>query len=237
MRKIRGLDCWLDVLSAATRQDVERHLKSQCLQDGESVYSIGDPGRSCYFIQRGGVRILDYSSSGRALQMMNLRAGASFGETSLIDGLPRSDNAYSVGETELCVLDRGAFEQLSARHREIADGLNLHLSYRLRLASSAVKDASVLTLRDRLPRLLALLAYSHGRREPPDAIRIEGVSHQELADMLGSTRQGVSRELKALERAHLVELRYREILLPDPEALTERFASLIGEEPLIPDTS
>lgn len=233
MRNIRGLDSWLDVLSAEIQKAVGCQLEPRILENGEAVYSIGDRRPECYFIRSGRVRILDYSSSGKELQLMNLRAGASFGETSLIDGLPRSDNAYAVGETELLVLGKADFERLSARYREIAQSLNLHLSYRLRLASSAVKDASVLTLRDRLPRLLSRLAYSHGRREASGAVLVEGVSHQDLADMLGMTRQSVSRELKGLERSGLVEIRYRRILLPDPEALAHRFESLIGEEPLL----
>ncbi len=233
MRRIRGLDSWLDLLSADTKRAVARLLRLRLVEDGQAIYSIGDPGPECYFIRSGRVRVLDYSSSGRELQLMNLRAGASFGETSLIDGLPRSDNAYALGETELLVLGRPEFQQLGARFPEIARSLNLHLSYRLRLAASAIKDASILALRDRLPRLLSRLAYSHGLRGDDRMILIEDVSHQDLADMLGATRQSVSRELKSLERAGLVELRYRRIVLPDPDALAIRFEALIGEEPLV----
>jgi CRP-like cAMP-binding protein len=233
MAGIRGLDSWLDVLPASVRGAVDRQLRPLSVADGDAVYSIGDPGRECYFIERGRVRILDYSTGGKELQLMNLRAGASFGETSLIDGLPRSDNAYAVGETALLVLERGPFERLSARHREIAEGLNLHLSYRLRLASAAARDASILTLRDRLPRLLTRLAYSHGRREKSGAILIEDVSHSDVANMLGVTRQTVSRELKKLERTGLVAIRYRQIVVFDPSTLAGRFESLIGEESLL----
>jgi len=233
MARIHGLDSWLDAIPAAARAAVELQLRPLRVAEGEAVYSIGDSERECYFIRRGRVRILDYSSAGKEIQLMNLRTGASFGETSLIDGLPRSDNAYAVGETELLVLERGAFERLSARHREIAEGLNLHLSYRLRLASAAVRDASILTLRDRLPRLLTRLAYSHGRRGASAAVLVDDVSHSDLASMLGVTRQTVSRELKKLEQSGLIEIRYRQIVIFDPPTLASRFESLVGEEPLL----
>ena len=233
MAGIRGLDSWLDALPSPVRETVEGELRPLAVADGNAVYSIGDSGRECYFIDRGRVRILDYSTGGKELQLMNLRAGASFGETSLIDGLPRSDNAYAVGQTDLLILERGAFERLSARHREIAEGLNLHLSYRLRLASAAVRDASILTLRDRLPRLLTRLAYSHGRREASGAILVQDVSHSDLANMLGVTRQTVSRELKQLERTGLIAIRYRQIVVFDPATLASRFESLIGEDSLL----
>jgi len=233
MGRIRGLDSWLDVLPTEAREAVESSLLPRLLEDGEAVYAIGDPGPECYFIRDGRIRILDYSSSGKEFQVMDLRTGASFGETSLIDGLPRSDNAYAVGETELLVLGRKDFERLSARHQEIDRRMNLHLCYRLRFASSAVKDASILALRDRLPRLLTRLVYSHGRREPSGGFRIEGVSHQDLANMLGVTRQSVSRELKGLERAGLIALRYRQVVLPNLMTLEARFESLLGGESLL----
>lgn len=232
MHHVQGLDNWLDLLPPKVRKAIEHSLRPRTFEDGEGIYAIGDPGSDCYFISHGHVRILDYSSSGKEFQVMNLRSGASFGETSLIDGLPRSDNAYAGGETEILLLGRRNFERLSAKHREISEALNVHLCYRLRFASSAVKDASVLALRDRIPRLLTRLVYSHGLREASGRFRIEGVSHQDIANMLGVTRQSVSRELKELERAGLIDLHYRAIVLPHLAALATRFDSLLGGEPL-----
>jgi CRP-like cAMP-binding protein len=158
-----------------------------------------------------------------------------FGETSLIDGQRRSENAYTAGEASLLILRKPDFDQLYSEHREIAQALNVHLCQRLRWVSANAEDASLLTLRERLPRLISRLASSHGVRDESNAVVIKAVSHSDLAHMLGVTRQSVSREIKELERAGLVRIGYRRILVPDVAALTDRFGSLVGSGSPMPE--
>jgi CRP-like cAMP-binding protein len=219
---------WIDGLPAPVREAVLRCMRPRVVEDGDAVYVVGDSGEECYWLRSGRIRITHYAHSGKALQMMELRDGDAFGEVSLIDGLPRSDNAYSAGRSELLVLRRSDFDRLRAQHPEIARELNLHLCRRLRATATHAEDASILTLRERLPRLLNRLVDRHGLRQGSGSAVLDGLSQNDLAQMLGVTRQSVSRALKELEQAGLVRLRYRQILLPDMTDFVERCEQLEG---------
>ena len=231
MRRVSGLDSWINGLPSSVRDAVVRCMRPRDVADGEAVYLAGGPGHECYLIHSGRIRITSYSRSGKEVQMMDFRDGACFGEISMIDGLPHPNNAFSSGDTELLVLEKRDFDRLYAEHHEIARQLNATLCHRLRTVSANAEDASILTLKERLPRLISRLATSHGIRDPSGVIVIAQISHNDLAHMLGVTRQSVSREIKGLERTGLVQLRYKKILVPDISAFAERFDSLIAGEP------
>ena len=221
---------WIDILSVPLRNTIIQRMRSRSVADGEAVYAFGDASTECYLIQKGRIRIINYSRSGKEVQTKDFRNGDCFGEVGVIDGLPRSNNAYTVGRTELLVLKKPDFDRLHAEHPEIAQRLNVYLCHRLRMANASVEELSVLTLRERLPRLISQLADSHGIPAKSGAVVISSISQNDLARMLGVTRQSVSREIKKLERVGLVRLRYRTILIPDISLFTRRFDLLVGGE-------
>ena len=63
---------------------------------------------------------------------------------------------------------------------------------------------------------------------------LEGFTHENLARMLGSTREGISRELKQLEKAELIQRRYGKILIPDITTLIDSCDGLVGGESIVP---
>lgn len=230
MPQASGTRNWIEGLPSQLRETIEQRMQPRHVADGESVYAAGDPGHECYLIQSGRVRMTNYAYSGKEVQTLELREGDCFGEISLIDGLPRANNAHASGVTELRVLTKPDFDSLYAEHPEIAAQLNRFLCHRLRTISANAEDASVLVLRERLPRLIARLAESHGVADGSGGVAIERISHANLAHMLGVTRQSISLELKELERAGLIQLRYRRILVRDLSAFARRFESLVGAD-------
>lgn len=234
-----AFDSWMDTLPTDARAAVEERLRPRTVAQGEAVYTTGDPANELYRIRSGGVRITEYSPVGRELQLLTLVPGDCFGEIGVIDGLPRFNNAYALAATELEVLDRKSFDRLRQTHPRIEREMNLFLCGTVRRLASKVTDASILTLRERLPRLIHQLAGGDGdRTSGTDAAGVKGardvkgvilspVSHNDLANMLGATRQSVSRELKELEREGLIELRYRSIRVCDMSDFVHRFGSLL----------
>jgi len=222
---------WIDILSNPLRDTIIQRMRSRSVADGEAVYAIGDPSSECYLIQSGRIRVVNYSRSGKEVQTKDFRDGDCFGEVGVIDGLPRSNNAYTVGRTELLVLKKPDFDRLHSQHPQIAQRLNLYLCHRLRMADASVEELSVLTLRERLPRLLSQLADNHGLPAESGAVVISSISQNDLAHMLGVARQSVSREIKELERVGLVRLRYRTILIPNISSFRRQFDTHVGSEP------
>lgn len=235
MLKLTGLHSWIGLLSPAVRERVLARMRPRRFPDGGVVFLVGDLPREAFLIREGRVRICNHTQTGAEIVLVTFQAGDCFGENSLFDGLPRFNNAYAVGETELLVLSKADFEDLYNTETEIARALILMLCYRLRIVSGLSEDASVLTLKQRLARLLVRLAYSFGDVGSSRSTIVPGVSHEDLSCMLGATRQGVSRALKELEDAGAVRLSYRRILINDLEQFAREHNSLIGGEAVVPD--
>ena len=210
-------------------------MRPRHYNDGDAVYLLGEEGHELYMVESGRVRSCNYSLSGKEIQYTVWQAGDCFGELSLIDGLCRVHSAYVQGPTDLLVLHKRDFETLYAEHHEIAVEINKLLSRRLRLAHTVVDDATVLPMKDRLVRLLARLGYSVGVEDEHGVSVLEGFTHENLARLLASTREGISRELKQLEEVGLIQRSYGKILIPDIAALIDSCDSLVGAEPIVPD--
>ncbi len=192
-------------------------MRTRVVPDSEAIYTSGDEAIECYRVRSGAVRISEYTLLGREFQLATWRAGDCFGEIGLIDGLPQPNNAYAVGRTELDVLDEASFDQLRSEHADIERTLGIHLCSGLRWLMRQFSEASLLPLKERLPKLLGELVGRGARAE------VAGVSQNDLANMLGVTRQSVSQELKALEREGWIELGYRSISIPDLPGFLDRF--------------
>ena len=234
MLKVDALHNWIGQLSATASTAVIACMRPRRYDDGEAVYTLGDEGRELFLIESGRVRFCNYTARGKEIEFAELREGDCFGELSLIDGLYRPHCTFAAGPTVLQVLQKRDFDQLSAAHPEIFKQLTRLMAHHLRQAYTMIEDATVLPMRDRLARLLSRLAYSFGTAEQTGSTLLEGVTHESLARMLGSTREGVSRELKGLESAGLIRREYGKILIPDLAALIAASDALVGGEPLVP---
>ncbi len=237
MQKVSALHSWIGNLPPAIGEKVTRRMQRRHYDDGAAVYAMGEEGRELYMVEAGKIRFCNYTFNGREIQVGEMRAGDCFGELSLIDGLYRANCAYAQGPAELLILQKQDFDILCAEHLEIPVQINKLLSHRLRMAYTLIEDASVLPMKDRLVRLLGRLGYSVGVAEPggDGAIVLEGFTHEGLARMLGSTREAITRELKHLEKAALIQRRYGKILIPHIATLINSVDSLIGGEPIVPD--
>ncbi|MBR9867131.1 MAG: Crp/Fnr family transcriptional regulator [Oceanospirillales bacterium] len=235
MKKIRALHSWIDNLPPDLRAEVLQHMCLRHYRDGETVYRLGEEGHELYMVKSGKVRSCNYTQKGKEIQYIVFQAGDCFGELSLIDGLCRVHSTYALGSTDLLVLHQRDFETLYAKHPQIPIEINKTLSRRLRISHTTIDDATVLPMRDRLARLLGRLAYSISTADEHGQTVLEGFTHENLARMLGSTRESISRELKKLEEEGLLQRRYGKILVPDIAALIGSCDGLVGGESIVPD--
>lgn len=234
MLKVIGLYDWTRNLPPDVRAEVEAALQLRSVPDGEYIFHIGDIPDACYRIKSGQIEVQNFTDSGKQFTIIELFDGDCFGESSLIENLPRCNNAMSVGETLLQTLPKRAFLTLYRQHAEISRAITHNLSNRLRNALSLVQGASLFTLRERLISLIARLAASRG--VDIDGVTIlDNVSHEKLANMLGASRQAVSRELKALEMEGLLHLKYGKMHIPDLRTIVAMYEDMMSAELLSPE--
>ncbi len=200
-------------------QELAQMVRRRTYHRGETIFHKGDPGSGLYILTGGQVKIVLPSETGEEALLAVLEAGDFFGELALFDGLPRSATVVAVQNAEVLVLHRDDFLGFVARNPEVAIALFGVLSRRLRAADELIQDAVFLDVPGRLAKRLLELAERHGR-QTPQGIAIElKLTQQDLAAMIGATRESVNkhlgwmrdRRLIALDRQRITVLRHDEL--------------------------
>ena len=136
-----------------------------------------------------------------------------FGELSLLDGKPRSANVVATEATNLYMVRRSDFLQLLYKVPQIAVGLLAELASRLRKTDRKIEGLALLDVTSRISETLLQLADEQGEEQKTGIMLKNRPSHQQLANMAGTTRETVSRVLKRLESQGYITTRGRSIMV------------------------
>jgi len=184
--------------------DALRHLASQSrhrrFRAGEVIFYQADPGSTCHIIVRGRVRILVVGKDGRELAVRILGPGDIFGEMALLENLPRSASVEALEETQTLEFHRDVLLTCLRRSPALALGLLRDLSARLRYVTEAAEGLALLTVAERLMRRLRQLAEWSGVPVPGGVRIVPPMTQQELAALIGTSRESVNRALVRLRR-------------------------------------
>src|SRR5436190_17112123 len=175
------------------------------LKGDEVLFLSGDAGDGCYRVADGLLQVTMMSRAGTEHILAFLGSGAIVGESSLIDGLPRSASVVAVRPAQLSFLSRGAFEEFANKHPEVYKSLLALLAARLRETDATVAAGSFLPLRGRVACTLLELAQDFGQDVGSGRIVIrQKIGQSDLAAMAGIARENVSRILNGWKRRKLV---------------------------------
>ena len=235
MRKVTNMHNWIAELPEDVAGEVLSHCSSRKLVDGQCLFYPGDAADACYRLVKGQLKVCNISHSGHELVHTSLAPGDCIGEWSLLADEPRMNQTYASGDSEVLVLPKARFDDLYDKHPEIARALNRVMARRLRLFFMLAEDAALLPLRQRLARIIVRMGLSVGEVDAQGRTVIGDISHDELARMVGSTRQSVSRELKKLKEDGSIVISYGKLIIPDIDGLGQQYDQLIGVEPVVAD--
>ena len=191
---------WFSKLSLPLRQAILERAGVKRLHDGALLGARGEPAEAWCGVAKGAVRISSVSLSGKQITLTYAEPGTWFGDISLFDGMPHTHDANAHGETALLMVRKADFHALLAQHVELYDALLRLNCRRLRLMFDVIEDLNTLPLAARLAKQILLLARSYGVPQGEE-IRIGlALAQEDLAQMLGASRQRVNQELKGFER-------------------------------------
>jgi CRP-like cAMP-binding protein len=191
---------WFSKLSPPLRQAILSRASVKRMSDGALLSSRGEPGEAWCGVARGALRISSVSLSGKQITLTYVEPGLWFGDIALFDGMPRTHDANAHGATTLLVVRKPDFKQLLAQHVELYEALLRLNCRRLRLMFDVIEDLNTLPLGARLAKQILLLARSYGVPQGEE-IRIGlALAQEDLAQLLGASRQRVNQELKGFER-------------------------------------
>ncbi|MGI8424157.1 MAG: Crp/Fnr family transcriptional regulator [Chloroflexota bacterium] len=190
----------------------------------EAVFFQGDEGDSFYVILTGQVKVSVSSPEGQEAILVMLDAGESFGELALLDEQPRSATIEATRPTEVLVMRRDEFHRIIHQHPDVALSLLRVMTKRLRDTDQLVQDAAFLDVAERLAKKLLALVDSHGRRSERGIELDIHLTQQDLAAMIGATRESVNKQLGAFRDRGILSVDRQRITIMKVEALKARVA-------------
>ena len=210
---------WFSKLSQALRNDILARAVVRRIADGAMLSARGAPAEEWCGVAKGAVRVSSVSLSGKQITLTYVEPGTWFGDISLFDGMPRTHDSNAHGDTTLLVVRKADFRELLSLHTELYEALLRLNCRRLRLLFDTVEDLNTRPLASRLAKQILLLARSYGIAQG-DEIRIGlQLAQEDLAQLLGASRQRVNQELKGFERDGAVRIEPPRLVVLSQEKL------------------
>jgi CRP/FNR family cyclic AMP-dependent transcriptional regulator len=184
---------------------------------GSIIMAAGDPTDSLYIILSGRLKVMMSDADGKEVILSILGPGEFFGEMGLIDDAPRSASVVAIEPCELLVITRRDFKKSMAENTDMAMAVMRGLVRRLREADRKIGSLALLDVYGRVARLLLDMA------ETVDGQKMvtKRLPKQDIAKMIGASREMVSRVMKDLQTGGYIEMRGSSILLRDTIMLPE----------------
>ena len=183
---------------------------------GSVILFEQDPGDALYIVRSGRVKVVLIGDEGKEVILGVLGVGEHFGELSLIDDQPRSAHVISMEDSDLVVLYRDDFRRRVEANPAVAWSMLLELSRRLRQADSKIGNLVLLDVPARVARILVDAA------SPESGTLAQPMTHQTIAQMIGASRETVSRAMADFQESGWLRVAGRKVTVVDRAALERR---------------
>ncbi len=215
---------WFSSLSPSLRHDILRCAYVKRYKDGELLAARGDPPEEWIACARGAVRVSSTSITGKQITLTYVEPGIWFGDVAIFDGDRRTHDAYAHGDSTVLCVAKADFRKILAAHTELYEAMLRLQSRRIRQLFGLVEDLNTLPLRARLAKQLLHLVRSYGVPSLSDGreMRISlQLAQEELAQLLGASRQRVNQELKSMEREEAIRIEPGGLVVRNRDALMQ----------------
>jgi len=213
---------WFSSLSPSLRHDILRCAYVKRYRDGDLITARGEPPEEWVACAKGAVRVSSTSISGKQITLTYVEPGIWFGDVSIFDGDRRTHDAYAHGETTCLCVAKADFKKILALHVEFYEAMIRLHARRIRQLYGLVEDLNTLPLRSRLAKQLLHLVRSYGVPSLSNSSEMRiglHLAQEELAQLLGASRQRVNQELKSMEREEAIRIEPAGLIVKDREAL------------------
>ncbi|MCX7891897.1 MAG: cyclic nucleotide-binding domain-containing protein [Burkholderiales bacterium] len=178
---------------------------------GTTIINAGDPTDALYIVISGRLKVMMSDDEGREVILAILGQGEFFGEMGLVDDAPRSATVIAIEPCELLVMSKADFKKCLSDNFDIAMGVMRGLVKRLRDADKKIGSLALMDVYGRVARLLLEMS------EEIDGQKVvtKKLPKQDIAKMIGASREMVSRVMKDLQTGGYIEVKAGAIFLRD----------------------
>ena len=207
-------------LPAADRDDLRRLTACRTVARAELIFKVGSAGDNVYFLESGRVKIYHLSPTGKEILLWFCFPGEIFGLAEVCHGGGRQVCAEACEASQVLSIRQESFKTFLEGHPTAALLINDVLAGRLRNLGNLIKSLVASDVNERVTQLLVRLAATHGRKMPNGGVALDiRLTHQEMANMIGTTRQSVTSALGALKRSGMLDVQDHHILIHDATIL------------------
>ena len=187
-----------ELASIAAVAKVRRYAKD------DVIFHADESGDVFCLIKEGQVKVTMISPEGKEIILSMLGPGEFFGEMALLDDAPRSATVVATEPIELVTIYRNDFLQILQENFSITRKVFAELSRRLRNASNRIESLATMDVYGRLARFFLDLARENGKPLDNGYVAVTRPTHQSIANMIGTSRETVSRLIHDLMRQNLL---------------------------------
>ena len=177
----------------------------------DTIFAPGDPDGQLYFLLEGTVRLYKIYGEYKEATVALLKDGGVFGELTLEETPRQNAFAEALTDVRLVRVRKSALNEVIKRHPDFATKLFFSFSERLRQSDEVIESLLNREVSARLATLLLNLGDRFGEAEGSGTVLKVRLTHQDLANMIVSTREAVSKVMSEFQRAGLIEVRNRRI--------------------------
>lgn len=217
---VKRIDLFQEMTEEELRQ-VEQMSEMLTVKRGRQIFFQGDPGGHVYCLRSGRVKISRLSPEGKELILDIIVPGEIFGEILGGDEAAQDTMAEALEDALLCVVPRKMFEQLLRVHHDMAFRLTKLIGIRLKRIESRIEDLVFKDVQGRLATVLLQLARDHGTKDSRGILLRPRITQQQLAALIGASREVVNQTLGDFRRQGLIAFEGRRIIVSDQSALAK----------------
>ena len=208
---------WFSHLPVPLQDSLLAAARLRRLSSGQLLFKRGDPPCGLYAVLEGSVRIGAVNEQGKEALLSLVEPPHWFGEICLVDGRPRTHDAFAVGQCVLLHVPQLALLKLLDEQPVYWRQLALLMSHKLRLTFINLEQLSLMPAPARLAHRLLMIAEGYGELDAPR--RVLQLPQEQLASMLSLSRQTTNQILKDLQGQGIIGLGYGEIEILDAARL------------------
>ena len=192
-------------LSVADLASLESHARVRDFSPRQVIYAPADASESVFLVVRGRVRLMSLTPDGKEAVLGLVEPGELFGEMALLSPAPREEHAEAALSSTIAALPRDVLEAAMSRHGELSLEIWKFIGWRRQRIERRLRGLLFRSTRERVLLLLVDLAEQYGRPNRDGTVELGiRLSHQEIANLIGATRESVTVTLGELQSEGLL---------------------------------
>jgi CRP/FNR family transcriptional regulator, cyclic AMP receptor protein len=218
---------YIPLFSELSEKDLKEIIKlavRQVYKKDNMILIEEEIGSTMFIILEGRVKISRISEEGREVILSILSEGDFFGEMSILDGQNRSANVVTLDDSKIMVIRREDFLQMLHDYPQIAINLLKELAHRLRRSDSQIKSLSLQNATGKVASTLLRIADDSGKIHMGQVEIPRLPPQQDLANMAGTSRETISRVIKALTKEGYLKKEGSRLIILDYELFRSEFS-------------